>query len=92
MPQERYNATWVQEHGVGIVLDSFKSIRSGVDEVIARFGELRTNVARIDNRAVFEIPTILNGILQASRASALPARDAVMAEPGLDSRRITARP
>ena len=30
MPQERYNAEWVQEHGVGVVLDSFNAIGSGV--------------------------------------------------------------
>src|SRR5580700_10789299 len=30
MPQERYNADWVQEHNAGIVLDSFGAIRSAV--------------------------------------------------------------
>jgi UDP-N-acetylglucosamine:LPS N-acetylglucosamine transferase len=77
MPQERYNATWVEEHRVGIVLDSFKSIRSGVDQVIARLGELRANVARIDNRAIFEIPDILEGILKGVRAA--PIRPALSA-------------
>jgi UDP-N-acetylglucosamine:LPS N-acetylglucosamine transferase len=75
MPQERYNAAWVEEHRVGIVLDSFKCIRRGVDEVIARLDELRRNVARIENRAVFEIPDILDGILRASRPSALNSHD-----------------
>jgi UDP-N-acetylglucosamine:LPS N-acetylglucosamine transferase len=67
MPQERYNAEWVRENHVGIVLDSFKDIRRGVDEVIARLPELRARVARIENRAIFEIPDILERILLEGR-------------------------
>jgi UDP-N-acetylglucosamine:LPS N-acetylglucosamine transferase len=73
MPQERYNAEWVEENRVGIVLDSFKDIRGGVDEVIARLPELRTRVARIENRAIFEIPEILDRILREGRADAVHA-------------------
>jgi UDP-N-acetylglucosamine:LPS N-acetylglucosamine transferase len=63
MPQERYNADWIEEHRVGLVLDSFKSIRSGVEHLTAHRGEYRANVRRIHNRAVFEIPEILDDIL-----------------------------
>jgi UDP-N-acetylglucosamine:LPS N-acetylglucosamine transferase len=73
MPQERYNAAWVRETRAGIVLDSYKDIRSGVEEAIARLPELRAAVARIDNRAVFEIPAILEHIWQRAAAQA-PAR------------------
>jgi UDP-N-acetylglucosamine:LPS N-acetylglucosamine transferase len=69
MPQERYNAEWVSENRAGIVLDSFKEVRGGVDEVIARLPELRARVARIQNRAIFEIPEILDRILREGRAS-----------------------
>ncbi len=72
MPQERYNAQWVQENRAGIVLESFKDIRAGVAEVIARLPEFRARVARIENRAVFEIPDILERILREARSSALP--------------------
>jgi len=68
MPQERYNADWVEEHRVGIVLDSYRAIRSGVATLIARLPEFRAAVARIENRAVFEIPDILERILHESRA------------------------
>jgi len=81
MPQERYNATWVEEHRVGIVLDSFKSIRGGVTDVIARLGELRANVARIENRAVFEIPDILDGILRNAADASLRTRSTALLEP-----------
>ena len=67
LPQERYNADWVAEKQVGIVLESYKAIRSGVDEVVARLPEFRSNVARIQNRAIFEIPQILERILHHGR-------------------------
>jgi hypothetical protein len=75
MPQERYNTTWVRERRAGVVLDSFRSVRAGVDQVIAELPELRSRVAAIDNRAVFEIPEILASILAAKR----PARASVAA-------------
>jgi UDP-N-acetylglucosamine:LPS N-acetylglucosamine transferase len=63
MPQERYNTDWVHENEVGVVLESFRSIRTGVSEVTRRLAELRSNAARLSNRAVFEIPEILDHIL-----------------------------
>jgi hypothetical protein len=69
MLQERYNADWVEEHNAGIVLDSFKAIGSGVASITSRLGEYRASVARIQNRAIFEIPGILEGILRLSDAS-----------------------
>jgi hypothetical protein len=66
MPQERYNTQWVQENGVGIVLDSFRSVDKAVADLTRRLDELRANIRRIPNRAVFEVPAILAGILRAS--------------------------
>jgi hypothetical protein len=63
MPQERYNTQWVREHGLGLVLPSFKGIRSAVQTLLADLDRFRENVQRIDNRAVFEVPQILSGIL-----------------------------
>jgi hypothetical protein len=68
MPQERYNAEWVREQGVGLVLRSARSIRAGVDELLGRLPELRASVRRIDNCAVFELPGILADLLAASDA------------------------
>ncbi|HEY0799376.1 MAG TPA: glycosyltransferase, partial [Steroidobacteraceae bacterium] len=65
MPQERYNTEWVEENGAGVVLDSFKAIRSGVSQVTAHIARYRAGVGRIQNRAVFEIPEILERILAA---------------------------
>jgi hypothetical protein len=66
MPQERYNTQWVQENGVGVVLDSFRSVDKAVADLTRRLDELRANIRRIPNRAVFEVPAILAGILRAS--------------------------
>jgi hypothetical protein len=90
MPQERYNADWVQEHHAGIVLDSFSAISGGVAEVTSRLDEFRASVARIQNRAIFEIPAILERILRLSDADsgrrrfhpAFPDRPVPASDPG----------
>jgi 1,2-diacylglycerol 3-beta-galactosyltransferase len=64
MPQERYNARWVTEHHVGIVHRSFRTIDRAVDELLQRLGEFRASVRRMENRALFEIPAILDGIVR----------------------------
>jgi UDP-N-acetylglucosamine:LPS N-acetylglucosamine transferase len=63
MPQERYNTHWVEENGLGLVLESFRTVRPAVAELTARLEEYRARVARIENRAIFEIPQILERIL-----------------------------
>ncbi len=68
MPQERYNTDWVQEHRAGVVLDSFKEIGTGVSDVTSRIAQYRASVGRIQNRAIFEIPGILERILRLSGA------------------------
>jgi UDP-N-acetylglucosamine:LPS N-acetylglucosamine transferase len=68
MPQERYNADWMQERGAGVVLDSFKAIRGGVAEVTSRMDSYRAGVARVENHAIFEVPEILDRILRISDA------------------------
>ncbi len=67
MPQERYNADWIEENGVGLVLDSFKGVRVAVSALTAQMSAYRDGVGRIHNRAIFEIPQILERILQADR-------------------------
>jgi UDP-N-acetylglucosamine:LPS N-acetylglucosamine transferase len=67
MLQERYNADWVEENRAGLVLDSFKTIHSAVAELTNHMHEYRGGVARIHNRAIFEIPEILERILRVER-------------------------
>ena len=70
LPQERYNAEWVQEKNVGIVLKSFKDVVNGVKQMLERdrLAEFRKNVAAQNNRAIFEIPEILATLLGEARS------------------------
>ena len=64
LPQERYNADWVWERQAGMVVTGFKGIAEAVKELVASLDSYRANVAKIENRAVFEIPEILAKILE----------------------------
>ena len=65
LPQERFNAEYVREKQVGVVLKSFRQIEAGLAELLdpRNFARLRANAASIENRAVFEIPNILASLL-----------------------------
>src|SRR5579871_3265485 len=66
LPQERYNTEWIRENQIGVVLKSFREIGAGLRELLdpANFERFRRNAAAIQNRAVFEIPEILDSLLQ----------------------------
>jgi len=66
LPQERYNTEWILEKKVGVVLKSFREIDAGLRELLepSNFARFRANAAAIVNRAVFEIPDILESLLQ----------------------------
>ncbi|HUX66381.1 MAG TPA: hypothetical protein VMV31_02710 [Terriglobales bacterium] len=57
LPQERYNAQWLEEQGYGISLPSFRRLHERVEWLLApgRLEEWRGRLAGIHNRAVFEI-------------------------------------
>jgi Glycosyltransferase family 28 C-terminal domain len=82
LPQERFNAEWVAEKRVGIVLHSFREVVSGVQRILdpATLAEFRKNVGALDNRAIFEIPEILDKLLRDSViAQAPPSNSATLA-------------
>ena len=64
LPQERYNAVWVREQGVGIVLPNFRGIARAVDDLLepSTYAHFRHATSQLNNRAVFEIPDILEQI------------------------------
>jgi len=66
LPQERFNAEWVRQKQVGIVVGSFRRVVEAAGQLLAPENLLRfrTNASSIENRAVFEIPEILAGLLQ----------------------------
>jgi 1,2-diacylglycerol 3-beta-galactosyltransferase len=61
LPQERYNAEWITENGYGIVVPSFKKIAPAVQRLLqnATFNEFRRKANEYSNRALFEVPVIL---------------------------------
>jgi UDP-N-acetylglucosamine:LPS N-acetylglucosamine transferase len=69
LPQERYNTDWVREHGVGIVLPSFAQVAAAVARLVGDLARYRAATARMQNRAAFELPVILQEILARSEAS-----------------------
>ena len=63
LPQERYNARWIREREAGIVLPNFRGVRDAVEEMLLNLDLYRANVAGIENRAVFEIPDLLERLI-----------------------------
>lgn len=65
LPQERYNADWVREQQVGIVLRHFGEVVRGVDEMLdgERLRQFQANARQMKNRAVFEIPEMIDKLL-----------------------------
>jgi UDP-N-acetylglucosamine:LPS N-acetylglucosamine transferase len=70
LPQERYNAEWVTEKGYGIVVPSFKKIAPAVQRLLqsATFDEFRRKVSEYCNRALFEVPIILEQCAEYTQA------------------------
>jgi 1,2-diacylglycerol 3-beta-galactosyltransferase len=66
LPQERYNAGWVKEKEVGLVLSSFDTVVEAVTTLLNKdtFTKFQCNAKKMNNRALFEIPEILSHILQ----------------------------
>jgi 1,2-diacylglycerol 3-beta-galactosyltransferase len=64
LPQERFNADWVREDGLGLVLPNFRRIESAVEYLLEgdRLAQMKTKALSLNNRAVFEIPKVLESI------------------------------
>ncbi|MCL5286401.1 MAG: galactosyldiacylglycerol synthase [Acidobacteria bacterium] len=67
LPQERFNTDWVRENHYGLVLRSFRRVDTAVAQLLEPefYARCRARMAATENRAVFEIPQILERILAA---------------------------
>jgi 1,2-diacylglycerol 3-beta-galactosyltransferase len=65
MIQERYNVTWIEEKGVGIGVANGRQLDEAVRYLLAgtRLEQYRRRAATLANRAIFEIPPLLHGIM-----------------------------
>jgi 1,2-diacylglycerol 3-beta-galactosyltransferase len=66
MLQERYNTEWILQNHLGVVLRSFTEIAKAIELMldqrqIARF---RERINALNNRAVFEIPEVLDALIK----------------------------
>ena len=86
LAHERYNADWVEEQGVGIVVRSFKNdIAGAVETVLApkNYSRYRQQAAATRNKAVFEIPDILEQIILEQTMGRSPASQAAQYQPDI---------
>jgi 1,2-diacylglycerol 3-beta-galactosyltransferase len=65
LPQERYNAVWVREKDLGVVVQNHRQVASAVAELLqpGELPRIRERAAGMRNRAVCEIPEIFEKIL-----------------------------
>ena len=73
LPQERFNARWIAQKEVGMTIRNFRNIRAAVRNLLhpMAFARYRANVVKLRNRAVFEVPDILERILRNARGRRL---------------------
>ena len=81
LPQERYNADYITEKQVGVVLRTFRDIERAAGQLIepSALARYRANTIALDNRAVFEIPSMLEKIFEESSGEAPSANSALLA-------------
>jgi 1,2-diacylglycerol 3-beta-galactosyltransferase len=65
LAHERYNADWIVEQQVGMVVNNFSHLGKAVAELLspARYERYRANAAALKNSAVYEIPELLARVL-----------------------------
>jgi 1,2-diacylglycerol 3-beta-galactosyltransferase len=61
--QERYNARWLEENEYGIAMRGYGEITGATARLLESLDRYQQNLAAHPNRAVFEIPAILDTIL-----------------------------
>src|SRR5690242_5634224 len=81
LPQERYNADWILEKEVGVVLRNFRNVGRAVGQMIepSTLARYRANATALQNRAVFEIPRMLEKILEQTRGGKYDNSSAALA-------------
>jgi UDP-N-acetylglucosamine:LPS N-acetylglucosamine transferase len=86
MPQERFNVRWVAEQGVGLTVSSPRELSAATAALLAALPAYTQRVARLRNRASFEVPRVLARVLAGDRLSSgrlasLPPPPALAADP-----------
>jgi 1,2-diacylglycerol 3-beta-galactosyltransferase len=63
--QERYNVKWIEEQGMGLRLRRIRDLPRTIQTLLEpdRYTTMRARIQAMNNRAVFEVPDILEQIL-----------------------------
>lgn len=69
LPQERWNAEWVRQQGVGLTLRSFNQVDVAVGQLLPRLEAFQQRAAAVRNRAALEVPQCLESILNLRQAA-----------------------
>jgi 1,2-diacylglycerol 3-beta-galactosyltransferase len=64
LPQERFNAHWIEECGVGISVGSFREIGTAAETMMAELASFRSRAEELQNRALFEVVDCFEHIFQ----------------------------
>jgi hypothetical protein len=68
MPQERWNARWIREAGLGLTVRSLRQLPEAVAHLLGQLDTSARAVASHDNRALFEVVDRLEALLASSRS------------------------
>jgi hypothetical protein len=65
LAQERYNVEWIEQQGVGLRVTRMKDLPQAVTSLLkpAAYHAIRQRIQALSNRAVFEVPDVLENIL-----------------------------
>ena len=80
MAHERYNADWVEEMGVGLVIRNFSTDLAGAVRTLLapeNYQRFRARAAQMRNSAVYEIPSLLAGILGDRQSQGFPMHSGI---------------
>jgi Glycosyltransferase family 28 C-terminal domain len=75
LAQERYNADWILQQQVGMVVNRWSHVSQAVDELLSpeRYERYRANAQALQNFAVYEIPDLLDTFLETRADDGSPA-------------------
>jgi hypothetical protein len=78
MVQERYNTQWIEQQRLGVVLSSFRHIAQGIGPMLdpEQLAGFRARVSAHNNRAVFEIPAIVDELIATAASAQYQTRSA----------------
>jgi UDP-N-acetylglucosamine:LPS N-acetylglucosamine transferase len=77
MVHERFNARWIEQQGFGLSVSRIRDLPPAIERLLvpATYSAVRRRIEELRNRAVFEVPEILEQILNGRYGSLTAQRD-----------------